>query len=87
MIKEKILDLPSGIKSVIINGKSPERVHSGYLPYPKDWAAQYNMLLMDGTTCSDCIHIKRCSTLFEQSPTSDSCQFHPNKFQPQKQNP
>ena len=44
------------VKETVIAGKNPDRVVPGYTNYPKDWAAQYNMLLMDGITCKSCKH-------------------------------
>lgn len=61
-------------------GKSVGRVPAGYQRWPKDWNAQYNMLLMDGVTCKQCAHCLRCTTMFDQKETATSCQFHPNRF-------
>lgn len=65
-----------------VPGKSPERVHKSYdySKYPEEWIAQYNMLLPDGVTCKECTHSNRCCSLFGQEETSESCQFHPNRF-------
>lgn len=73
-------EYPAEIQEAIVEGKNPDRVNKVYIQYPKDWKAQYNMLLMDGVTCNSCAHIQKCSTLFEQNPKSKSCQFHPNRF-------
>ncbi len=71
---------PDEIKEMFIDGKNPDRVHKGYRKYPSDWRAQYDMLLMDGKTCADCIHSENCSSLFGGKDTNKRCQFHPNKF-------
>ena len=63
----------------IIPGKNPDRVHKHYEKYPSEWHAQYNMLLMDGKTCDDCMHCIRCVTLFDQKETSTTCQFYPSR--------
>lgn len=74
---------PVGAK--LIEGKSPERVHKCYIKYLGDWQAQYDMLLMDGKTCSDCVHTNRCVLMFDSKSTDKSCQFHPSRFQGQIQ--
>lgn len=62
--------------------KSEARVHPAYKKGTIDWQAEYDMLLEDGVTCAECAHINRCSKLFGQNPEQESCQFHPNHFQP-----
>ncbi len=69
---------PVGAK--LIEGKSPERVHKGYVNYLKDWQAQYDMLLMDGATCNNCAHSNRCVSMFDSKLTDTSCQFYPSRF-------
>ncbi len=63
----------------IIPGKDPKRVHKGYKVGSDDWRAQYNMLLMDGKTCSDCIRCEKCCTLFGSKPTNTSCEWYPSR--------
>lgn len=70
----------------IIEGKNPDRVLAGYRKYPHEWNAQYNMLLMDGVTCSECKHAQRCCTIFGQKETDTSCQFYPSKFREKQPN-
>lgn len=76
--KEQATDVYALLPTVA--GKSPERVFKGHLKYPKDWIAQYNMLLMDGDTCGDCAHSERCKAIFGGNDANTSCQFHPNRF-------
>ena len=38
--------------------KDPKRVSLMYKPGTKEWEAQYNMLLDDGVTCEECIHVR-----------------------------
>jgi hypothetical protein len=66
----------------IIEGKSANRVHKcyDYSECPSDWKAQYDMLLMDGETCVDCVHSERCKSLFGGNDLNTSCQFYPNRF-------
>lgn len=71
---------PEEILAVIEKGKDPDRVFKGYVKYPKDWMAQYNMLLADGVACKDCHHCDRCTTMFDQAETDTSCQFYPSRF-------
>ena len=61
--------------------KSKNRV-KGYTDGTSDWYAEYNMLLDDGVTCNECLHVDRCCSLFGQRPyiNSGRCQFYPNKF-------
>jgi hypothetical protein len=63
--------------------KSESRVKN-YKPGSEDWKAEYNMLLDDGLTCNDCVHITRCCSLFGQTPyvNEGKCQFYPNRFYP-----
>jgi hypothetical protein len=61
--------------------KSESRVKH-YRPGSEDWKAEYAMLLDDGLTCNDCVHVTRCCSLFGQSTYVDEgkCQFYPNRF-------
>lgn len=38
------------------------------------------MNLAEGVRCSDCAHIRRCSSIFGQHPESEACQFFPVRF-------
>lgn len=60
--------------------KSKTRVHPAYKEGTRDWQAQYDMLLDDGVTCADCMHVKRCVSMFGQMAGHDYCQFYPNRF-------
>jgi hypothetical protein len=64
----------------IIEGKSIDRVKYHVFGSDDFWA-EYNMLLMDGVTCSECKHSERCNTMFGGKDTNTSCQFYPNRFQ------
>jgi hypothetical protein len=61
--------------------KSESRV-KGYKPGSKDWKAEYDMLLDDGLTCNECVHVERCCLLFGQTTyvNEGKCQFYPNRF-------
>lgn len=61
--------------------KSENRVSNYYEKGTDEWKAQYNMLLPDGFSCSDCVHSSRCITLFDQKERNTSCQFYPNRFE------
>jgi hypothetical protein len=65
--------------------KSEDRV-KGYKKGTEDWKAEYNMLLDDGVTCNDCVHVERCCVLFGQRPhvNDGRCQFYPNRFSAKK---
>ena len=63
-----------------VEGKSPERVDNTYLKYPEEWKNQYDMLLMDGDTCGDCVHSERCKMLFDGNDNNTCCQFNLNRF-------
>jgi hypothetical protein len=43
------------------------------------------MMLPDGLTCADCVHVYRCTSMFGAEPENDHCQFHPRRFQPRSQ--
>lgn len=64
----------------ITEGKSPDRVPKYFDKYPKEWEAQYNMLLPDNITCASCVHCNRCVALFGQNENDTSCQFYPSRF-------
>lgn len=36
--------------------------------------------LPTGAKCSDCVHVRRCVTIFGEHPDSRSCQFWPPRF-------
>lgn len=38
------------------------------------------MLLPDGKTCADCVHVERCTTIFGAKPENTSCGFEPIRF-------
>lgn len=73
-------EYPEEIKALFIEGKNPDRVNAGYIKYPSDWKAQYNMLLKDGVTCKSCSHCKKCCAMFGQNETDTHCQFYPSRF-------
>jgi len=60
--------------------KTESRV-KGYKKGSEDWKAEFNMLLDDGVTCSECMHSNRCKTIFGGNDSNTSCQFHPTRFQ------
>jgi len=39
-----------------------------------------SMWLSDGITCFDCVHYRRCSTIFGTAANDVDCQFHPNRY-------
>jgi hypothetical protein len=63
-----------------VAGKSPDRVAKHWLKYPDEWKAQYNMLLMDGDTCGNCAHSRRCELIFGGDNNNTKCQFYPSRF-------
>ena len=60
--------------------KSKDRIPKYYKEGSEDWKAEYNMLLDDGVTCSDCAHCQRCCSIFGQKKTETKCQFYPSRF-------
>lgn len=38
------------------------------------------MELPNGKTCADCVHVKRCTTIFGAKPENKSCDFEPIRF-------
>lgn len=38
------------------------------------------MQLPEGQTCSDCVHVRRCTTLFGAKPDNTTCDFFPRRF-------
>jgi hypothetical protein len=41
---------------------------------------QLDMLLPDGKTCGDCIHIRRCTGLGVTNASRESCDWSPSRF-------
>lgn len=66
--------------NLLIPGKSAERVHPAYKFGSQDWKAEYNMLLMDGVKCYECVHVSRCVNMYGHDENCESCQWHPNRF-------
>ena len=40
------------------------------------------MKLPEGKTCGDCVHCKRCCSMFGHVPSDASCDWWPSRFQP-----
>lgn len=38
------------------------------------------MQLPADTTCADCVHVIRCTTLFGSEPENDTCEWFPRRF-------
>lgn len=38
------------------------------------------MVLPDGKTCADCVHVRRCVAMFGATETDRWCQFFPRRF-------
>ncbi len=38
------------------------------------------MELPEGKTCSNCVHVTRCTSIFGQSAEDESCQFFPIRY-------
>lgn len=66
----------------------PERALLGCCrdrPYGKGCTTETCMHLpVLGQTCSDCVHVMRCTTIFGQEPDDIACQFFPRRFRPAK---
>jgi hypothetical protein len=60
--------------------KSENRI-KGYKKGSESWNEEYNMLLYDGITCNECIHCKRCRSVFGINLSNCKCDFYPNRFQ------
>lgn len=35
---------------------------------------------LQGATCADCVHMRRCVTMFGADPSDDACGFYPRRF-------
>ena len=82
--KSKLTDETANIGKVVLVAvelKSKSRI-KGYKEGTDDFNAQFNMLLDDGVTCSDCRHSIRCEMIYGGDNKNTSCQFYPNKFLP-----
>ena len=38
------------------------------------------MALPAGKTCGDCVHTRRCVSMFGHTPADTSCDFHPSRY-------
>ncbi len=59
--------------TLISNNKSFDGIVS-------DKLAEENMQLPAGTTCGECFHIYRCTSIFGGNPKNTKCDFYPNRF-------
>jgi hypothetical protein len=64
----------------IVPEKSVSRVREGYTLGTRDHRDQYRMLLPDGKTCADCVHIEKCVSMWGARETNTRCTFGDNKF-------
>lgn len=39
-----------------------------------------DMKLPEGKTCADCVHVKRCTSMFGVNTTDTECDFGPSRF-------
>jgi hypothetical protein len=58
--------------------KSPHRLISIHSPGSAEYKREWDKLLPDGKTCSDCVLKLHCVSMFQDQNTY--CQFSPNKF-------
>ena len=42
------------------------------------------MNLPEGMTCGDCVHCRRCTSMFGHIPTDESCDWSPSRFREAK---
>lgn len=56
---------------------SAEQKHLSYNPADPD-----KMNLPVGSTCGDCIHIRRCKAIYKHVETDTFCNWSPPKFKP-----
>ena len=43
------------------------------------------MILPEGKTCGDCVHVARCRGVFGHTPTDTVCDWFPRRFREAKQ--
>jgi hypothetical protein len=58
-------------------------LEEGFTPYASgDDEIDYDaaMRLPEGKTCGDCVHCRRCCTMFGHVPGDTSCDFYPIRF-------
>lgn len=72
------------IIKILVPNKDPERVETMYDSAPKDFPAQYDMLLPDGKRCSDCVKSNACCSVFGQKEEDTTCQWHPSRYLPKE---
>lgn len=54
-----------------------------YTPAPNyDQTDPDKMRLIEGVTCGDCVHIRRCKAIFGHVEADTSCDWSPSRFQP-----
>lgn len=59
---------------------SPARRRDAKIVADKACTPSTCMMLPEGKTCGDCVHIKRCEAIFGHTPTDRSCDFFPRRF-------
>lgn len=64
-----------------IHCSRPKEGHAEDGNCPGSGRTKYDtMELAPGVTCADCVHVKRCCSIFGQIPEDESCQFYPSRF-------
>ena len=48
--------------------------------YGKGCTPETCMVLPDGKTCGDCVHIHRCKAIFGHTETDTECDWFPRRF-------
>ena len=76
------MSVPSHIPGCCVDSWSEaKRAGRKALPVCAGDAAASCMRLPNGATCADCVHVKRCTSLFGVKPTDNVCDFHPRRYQ------
>lgn len=53
-------------------------------PLRRSASDEDQMNLPDGMTCGDCVHCRRCTSMFGHIPTDESCDWSPSRFREAK---
>ncbi len=53
-------------------------------PLRRSASDEDQMNLPEGMTCGDCVHCRRCTSMFGHIPTDESCDWSPSRFREAK---
>jgi len=69
-----------------IDSSGPESSELVRKPYLRsEHSAEHGMNLPDGKTCGDCLHLRRCQSIYGRVPFDEVCDWAPSRFKDARQ--